>query len=321
MPIRSALLPILAAGLTMCLVARDADARTPRAWFSPRDLGGEWTNASLTSLERPAEFDALTTTEAKAAEFEKRYSTAFLSSASDGVGGRQSDYWELGAGLARIKGQIRTSWIVDPADGRLPYTDTGRVLLATAAAARLKSFDGPEVRPASERCMIGGFGATSAPILNPPVNAHYQIVQTADAVALMAEINHDVRIIRLRGAKHPPSNVRLWMGDSIGHWEGHTLVVETTNFNPGESFKDVEPTPIYTSEGAIVTERFTRTSPTEILYQFEVSDPKIFTRTWRGEMVFQASKAPIYEYACHEGNHAVEDVLRGGRATEREKVR
>jgi hypothetical protein len=258
-------------------------------------------------------FDGPTTTEERATAFEKTGPAAFLNDASDGVGGRQSEWWELGARLFRINGEIRTSVVVDPPDGKLPYGEAGRAMLNARTAATLREFDGPEGRPTPERCLTGVAGSTGAPIISARYNGNYRIVQTEDHVVLMAEHN-EVRIIRL-GASARPGNMRRWMGDSIGRWEGETLVVETAHFNPGDSYK--MPQPVYISQNAKVTERFTRVSPTEILYQFSVEDPDVFSRRWRGEQMFEATSARMFEYACHEGNYAVAGSLAGARQAER----
>jgi hypothetical protein len=146
-------------------------------------------------------------------------------------------------------------------------------------------------------------------------NANYRIVQTARDIAILMEGNDSVRIIRL-GAQHGPAAIRVFGGDSVGHWEGETLVVETVGFHPAESLKP--PAPLYISADAKVTERFTRLSAGEILYQFTVDDPAIFTRAWRGETLLTATKGPIYEYACHEGNYALPGILAGARHLEHE---
>jgi hypothetical protein len=142
-------------------------------------------------------------------------------------------------------------------------------------------------------------------------------VQTADHVVIHVEMNHDARIIRLNG-KHVHPNIRPWMGDSIGWWEGDTLVAETTNFNPGEELRTNFDQSFFISKDAKVIERFTRISPTEIEYEFEVDDPKTFTKVWRGVMVFNAAQGKIYEYACHEGNYALPGILAGARKAEEE---
>jgi len=153
-------------------------------------------------------------------------------------------------------------------------------------------------------------------MMNVLYNNTYQIQQDGDHVAILVEMDHDVRVIRLNAKEHLPASIRPWMGDSIGHWEGDTLVVETTNFNPGESLRPGIPTVVYLSPDAKVTERFTRISASQILYQFQVDDPAVYTRTWRGEMPFNISRGPLYEYACHEGNYALPGILAGARHAE-----
>jgi hypothetical protein len=277
-------------------------------------LEGLWTNVSATPLERPAAFDSLTTTEAKAAAFEKSSLAAFNNADVDDIGGRQTEWWETGGAMIRIGGQFRTSVIVDPADGKLPYTPAGRALMEAARGARVAGFDNPETRPSSERCLMGGSSSSSVPTLPHWDNSHYQIVQTPEFVVIRMESGRDPRIIRLREIRHLPPGIRPWMGDSIGHWEGRTLVVETTNLNPGEAYKS--PQPLYISPNAKVTERFARISAGEILYDFTVDDPTVFARPWRGELLFHASKGPLYEFACHEGNYSLPGILAGARHEE-----
>ncbi|MFI4933407.1 MAG: hypothetical protein ACHP7N_02205 [Caulobacterales bacterium] len=301
----------LAAALTFAGAQRAEPRPQPRRADS---FSGRWTNATLTPLERPAEFSSLYVDDAAAAAFAQKSRRAFLAASSDQVGGRQSDWWELGARLTRIAGRYRASLIVDPPDGKLPYSDAGRKRLAERQAANLAAFDNPEDRPAPERCLAGGAGSTGAPILNPPYNANYVFVETPDALAIYAEMNHEVRIVRIGLERHLPPGIRPWMGDSIGRWEGRTLVAETANFNPGEGYKPS--LALYLSPDAIVIERFTRSSPAEIFYEFTVEDPTAYARPWRGEALFVATASPIYEYACHEGNYALEGVLAGARQAE-----
>ncbi|HEX2817639.1 MAG TPA: hypothetical protein VHN39_14690, partial [Phenylobacterium sp.] len=160
----------------------------------------------------------------------------------------------------------------------------------------------------ADRCLIGGFGSSSPPMMAPAVSAVKQIVQTRTEVAILSEMNHDVRIVRL-GGHHPPPNVRLWMGDSIGHWEGATLVVETTNFHSQEQMHGI----LLKSPDARVTERFTRVAKDQILYEFEVDDPAVYTTPWRAQMPLNADTGPIYEFACHEGNYGLTDILAAAR--------
>jgi hypothetical protein len=278
------------------------------------DIEGTWTNASFTKLERPDNLKSLVVTPAEAAPIDAASAKAWESANSDNVGGRQSEWWDIGASLARVDGQIRSSWIVDPADGKLPYTEEGRRRLKALNDRDDKDFDNPEARPPDERCLVGVRAPMGPPMLNANYNANYQIVQTRDQVAIVAEMNHDVRIIPLNRKMHLPTNVRPWFGDPIGRWEGGTLVVETTNFGPEDGHK--RNVGLYLSPDAKVIERLTRISPTQIRYRFEVTDPAIFTRPWRGEMLLQAAKGPLYEYACHEGNYGMANILAGARAKE-----
>jgi hypothetical protein len=286
----------------------------PAAARSARDLGGLWTNATLTPLERPAGFDGLTTTEAAAASYEARRPQEFLASGSEGVGARESEWWELAARMTRVRGEIRTSIIVDPPDGKLPYSEAGRRLLAAAAAGVLTRYEGPEARPSPERCLMGGGGSSGVPMFAPNYNSNYRFVQTADHLAILSEMGGSARIIPLTKRPHLPSHIRPWMGDSVGRWDGDTLEIETANFNVGETYKI--PAPIYISEAARVTERLTRVSAGEILYAFRVDDPKAYTRPWRGEQIFRTSQGPMFENACHEGNYSLPGILSGARQQE-----
>jgi hypothetical protein len=303
------------AAIAVALCAGQAAAasfRVPRTASGAADLQGVWTNLSLTRLERPPELKDLVLKDAEAGAIERAVidRVAHPTGADAAVGGHETEWWD-GAGLARIDGHARTSWIVDPADGKLPYTAEGQHLRDAQRAAAEKAFGGPEDRNLSERCLMPSWGASGPPVLNSPYSANYQIVQTTDRVVILAESNGEVRIVRLDGPHAPPA-IRPIAGDSVGHWEHDTLVIETTNFRPGEAFR---PAP-YMSADAKVTERFTRVSPTEIRYEFSVDDPKVFTQVWRAEEPFVAAKGPIYESACHEGNYSLPGILAGARRAE-----
>jgi len=319
-----------ALALGLCGAAAAADYHAPKNAFGQPDLQGVWTNASLTSLERPAYFKSLTIPDAVAVEVEKRRATMRAAQdkptdpnappppVANDPGGYNAGWTDPGTKLGRIDGQVRTSWLIDPPDGKLPYSAEGRKTFERVLHQARTDFGGPEIRPLGERCVLGFGSSAGPPMLNVLYNNNYQIVQSPDAVAIVVEMNHDVRTIRLNATGHLPASVRPWMGDSIGHWEGDTLVVETTNFNPGESLRPYFGATMYLSKDAKVTERFTRVSPTQILYRFEVSDPQIFTQTWKAEMPLNATKGPVYEYACHEGNYALPDILAGARQAEKE---
>jgi len=297
------------AALLLAAASVGGAAQAPGKAQTP-DLNGVWTNFSATPIERPPEFKALTTTEAQSAAY-----VAVDHKPVDAVGSSTTEWYETPKSMTRIAGRLRTSVIVSPDDGKLPWNAEGRRLIEAGLKNRLTKFDNPETRPGPERCLVSGWGANSVPMFPSPDNGGYRFVQTKDEVAIWIENGRDPRIIRLGATKHLPAFMRPWMGDSIGHWEGRTLVVETTNFNPGESFKS--PMPIYISAGARVTERFTRVSKDEILYAFKVEDPVAFAEPWQGEEMFTTQKARLFEFACHEGNYSEPNILAGARAAER----
>lgn len=307
----------------MFCLALSASAFAQEAWKAPRtssgvpSLEGLWTNITATPLERPAAFDGPVTTEDRAKTFIAASRNAFLDDNSDGIGGRQSEYWEVGSDMLHINGEIRTSIVVDPPNGKLPYSDAGRARLAKSLNDMLRVYDDPEARPSPERCLVGGSGSTGAPMFTARYNGNYQFVQTPDHLVISMEQNGVVRIIPLHAEAVIPG--RRWMGHSLGHWQGGTLVVETSGFSSGDAYKPAAP--ILVSENAKVTERFTRISPTEILYQYTVEDPDAFTRTWKGEQLFYATPNPVLETACHEGNYSLPGILSGGRAQDRKSKR
>jgi hypothetical protein len=287
--------------------ASAAGYRAPRTPWGAPNLQGRWTNFALTRLERAPGVPAKIGKGDDVAAIERIVYDNILP--SDPLDSRNSELWQP-SHLAVIDGQMRTSWIVSPADGRIPYTTEARRKLNAIRAAAFTNYDGPEARNTSERCMTPTFSAASPPMQNAPYAANYQIVQTREAVVIVSEIDNEVRIVRLGG---PHVGHRLWMGDSVGHWEKDTLVVETVGFRPEEAFR----APVfYIGPDARVTERFTRVSATEIRYAFTVEDPATYTETWRGEMPFHVTKEAIYEYACHEGNYSLAGMLQGARYLE-----
>jgi hypothetical protein len=218
--------------------------------------------------------------------------------------------------VVRVKGEKRTSIIIDPPNGKMPgMTSEAQKRNAERMAAFRRGgaggggmADGPEMRPLGERCILS-FGSSAGPPMLPSMyNNNYQIVQSKDRVVILVEMVHDARVVRI-GGQHLPSNVRLWMGDSIGHYEGDTLVVETTNFNRGQNFRGA-------SENLKVTERFTRAAPNQLVYQFTVEDPTTFNQPFTGELNMNATPDNLYEYACHEGNYALPGILAGARQEE-----
>jgi hypothetical protein len=187
-----------------------------------------------------------------------------------------------------------------------------RIDMATALRRSRGAFDGPESRPLAERCLMS-FGSSSGPPMLPILyNNHYQIVQSPGYVMILVEMVHDVRIIRV--SDQPlPAGMERWMGDSVGHWEGDTLVVETDEFNPSQRFRGA-------SENLKVTERFTRVADNIINYGFTIEDPDTFTESWSAEMPLNLTDDRLYEYACHEGNYSLSGVLAGARLAESEEA-
>jgi hypothetical protein len=323
------------------LVAAPAFAQgpyhAPRTAYGQPDLQGVWTNATITPLVRPSKYGArnvLTKEEARAAEAatqaqikradaptDPNLKVTELKNADcgpDGISGFNCGYnqgWkDPGEKLIDINGEKRASIIVEPADGRFPPMTGEAQAKMRERMAKMKSggfYDGPEARAAGERCLVG-FGSTGGPPMLPVMyNNNYKIVQTKDEVAIDVEMVHDVRHIRLN-AIHQPASIKQWMGDSIGHFEGDTLVVETTNMRPEEGMRGGM------SEKAKVTEWFTRIGPKKILYRFKLEDPGAYTAPVVGEMTLNPSKGEVYEYACHEGNYAMTGMLAGARAAEKQ---
>jgi hypothetical protein len=320
------------------------------------DLQGTYDVATITQLERPVEFgDRLTLTDKEAAtieEFERQWNErmaaplagdraappvggdtstpkTFLETLfrfGGGVVGGYNTFWLAGGTqVVTVDGQKRTSIIVDPPNGRIPAMkpeakQRNSAFLARAAnpsanesdtSGPAGAFDNPEQRPLAERCLLG-FGSTSGPPTLPNYfyNNLKQIVQTRETIMILIEMVHDARIIRMN-ATHLPPTVRKWMGDSIGHWEGDTLVVDTTNFTSKTQFQG-------STENLHVVERFTPVGNGAINYRFTVEDPSTWDRAWSGEYTWRATSENIYEYACHEANHALSNVLSGARFTERQ---
>lgn len=303
----------------------------PRGADGKPDLQGVWSNASLTNLTRPPSIPKLAVTREEAEDIVRNNPWIRLAQAEEGpsdfedglLDDGNSDrgyntFWiDPGQSLATVGGEIRTSWIVDPPDGRLPVTEQGRAgQRAYFAQQRAQLYSGPESLPIWERCLIGFTGAGGPGMMNVIYNNNYQFVQTADHLMILVEMNHDARIIPIAkdrvSAKHRPAALFQWLGDSAGWWEGDTLVVETVNLHPDQRHANQ----ILFSDKGRLTERFTRTADDQILYEFSVEDPAYYSQPWRAEMAFNARDEAVYEYACHEGNYAMEGILLGARLAE-----
>ena len=310
------------------------------------DLQGTYDLATMTPMERPAGTPLVLTKEEAAkreADYAKQRAKGDATISGDrtappkggdgsvgaagNVGGYNSGWLDPGATYQVIDGEKRASILVDPPDGRVPPLVDGARSRFAGARGRPTSdatesndpgldrtpgaYDDPERRPLGERCLLG-FGSTSGPPALPDYfyNNLHQIVQTPDSVMILTEMVHDARVVRMN-AQHLPQNIRMWMGDSVGHWEGDTLVVDTTNFTNKTRFRG-------STENLHVIERFSRLDDHTLLYRFTVEDPKTWTRPWTGELAWPATDGHIYEYACHEGNYALKDILKGARERDRQ---
>jgi hypothetical protein len=303
--------------------------RAPRTTDGKPDLQGFWTNSSVTRLERPATIQKLVLSESEATAMVHNDAlvervrkdaqsidpkTGLLDGRDLAAGQGYNAFWiDPGETVGRVRGELRSSWIVYPDNGRVPYSTAGREQVAQAQK-RSQSFDGPEVRPLGDRC-LATTGRTGPPAISGLYNNNYQIIQTPTHVVILNEMVHYARVVRI-GGKHVPSNVKYLFGDSVGWWDGDTLVVETTNFNELRAW---HAHPAYLSTNAKVTERFSRYSATQLFYEFTVDDPVFYTTAWRGESSFNRSNELIYEYACHEGNYAMIGILAGAREQEKKK--
>jgi hypothetical protein len=300
--------------LSVC-IAMVGSAQTPLQTADGQpDLQGIWSNATITPLERPADLAGKQTfTAQESAAYEKQAAERNnadrrgTNTETDVAGGYNNFWFDRGTKGVRTG---RTSLIVDPPDGRVP------ALLPEAEKrerdkedwTEKHEADGPEERPLADRCIL--WTTAGPPMLPGPYNNNFQILQTRDRVVILNEMIHDARIVPLDGSPHLPGNIRQWMGDSRGHWDGKTLVVDTTNFSDQYSFHGSD-------RNLHLVERFTRTSPDTLLYEFTVDDPTAFTRPWKAQIAVTRAKGPIFEYACHEGNYAMTDILAGARAAEK----
>ena len=244
--------------------------------------------------------------------------------AGRGVGSYNQVWFEQGARVAVVNGEARTSLITYPSSGRIPpLTVEGQRRKDEYHAFRdqFGAFDHPEMRPLADRCIVY-YASSPTATLGPPMtpsggyNNNIRVIQTADYVVIHGEMIHDTRIIRLGEPDRLPSPVRPWFGDSWGRWEGNTLVVETTNIHPDMGFIELRDK-IPNSEDLKVIERITRLDEDNILYEFEVQDPRTYTEVWGGQIPWRTFDQQIYEYACHEGNYSLAGVLSGARYEER----
>jgi len=307
--------------------AKDA-GKAPKSWTQPRtpdgqpDFQGYWTNGTYIPLERPKELGTKEFyTEDEAAAFEKKRLQDEHSQAADDVHYDnviwQGDKWAKGA-MSR-----RTSIVFDPPDGRLPPLSPQGQKRAAEMAALLphrNAAESAESRTLGERCIT--WGADGPPMLGSTYNANFQILQSVDSVVILTEMIHSARTIPMDSRPHLPAGIHQLAGDSRGHWEGDTLVVDSTNFSDKTNFRGPPSTArqdIFSSPDLHVVERFARVNEDTIVYRFTIDDPATWTKPWSGETLIRKTKGPIFEYACHEGNYGLVDILAGARAAEHKK--
>lgn len=318
---------IIASLLPLASAAQTTPYTAPRTADDKPDLQGMWTNNTITPLERPTQFAEkpfLSEEEQQAMERDVAERSALADLPSDpnrppptkgqiDLEDSYNNFWfDDGTTVAIYNGERRTSLVVDPPNGRIPaYTEAAQERLALAAQLRSQQpFKGPESRPLAERCLLS-FGSSSGPPMLPILyNNHYQIVQSPGYVMILVEMVHDARIIRIDSEPLPETHAP-WLGDSTGHWEGDTLVVETRNFNPGQTYRG-------SGVNLVATEGFTRVAPDTINYSVTLNDPTTFVAPWTAEIPMKLTDDRMYEYACHEGNYALPGVLAGARVEERE---
>ena len=305
-----------------------AAKETPKNWTPSRtpdgqpDLQGIWDAASMTPLERPKELGTKAYyTPAEAAAYERARAEEQNRDRRDGgnkadVARAYNDGWfDRGAHLGR---NLRTSRVIDPPDGRFPpFTPEAQKHFDEVKAYLAKNpADGPENRPLFERCIT--YSQNGPPLIPGNYNNLYEIVQTPTSVTIFSEMAHQARTVPLDTREHLPQNVTQWMGDSWGHFEGNTLVVETTNVRYNDmSHFGTQYDYGATDQNLKVVERFTRSGPDLMIYQATVTDPTVYTKPWTIEIPMDKTEGPIFEYACHEGNYGLAGILAGERAREK----
>jgi hypothetical protein len=315
----------LAAAIAAVLLAAAPAAGQAKAkvaaktWTAPHtadgqpDLQGLWTNATITPFERPKDLAGKEVfTAEEAAAYEKRIADNSNRDKRGGtaeadVAGAYNDFWfERGSKVVPTR---RTSLVIDPPNGMVPaLTPEAQKAAAARTEISRRPPEGPEDFGLPERCLL--WPTAGPPMLPSGYNNNYQILQVPGYVVILIEMIHDVRIIPLDGRPHLPQNIRQWLGDSRGHWDGNTLVVDTTNFTDNTHFRGAD-------RNLHLIERFTRVDPNTILYEFTVDDPTAFTKPWKAQAPLTKTPGPIYEYACHEGNYSMLNVLKGARAQEK----
>ena len=280
-------------------------------------FGGIWNSATATPLERPHQLkDTSSFTPDEAAEWERQVAKnneePSPQAALKGTGTYNTFFREFGSRTVKT---LRTSIVTDPVDGRIPPLTPGAAEIKRRHVEGQKNPGSAEDMGLQDQCLA--FTTAGPPMLPYSYNSNYQIIQTTDAIVVHAEMAHDARIVHLDGRPHLPANIRRWMGDSIGHWVGDMLVVDTTNFNDAGGFYGDAGGNFGWDRNLHLVERFSLFDADTLLYRFEVDDPTAFIQPWKGELTMARSPGRIYEYACHEGNYSLLNMLRAYRAAER----
>ncbi|MEE2777537.1 MAG: hypothetical protein VYE73_12350 [Acidobacteriota bacterium] len=341
---------LIIVAVLITLPALAADDSVKRTANGKPDLSGTYDAGTVTPVDRPAQFgDNLYLSAEEAKKLEEQQASFWATAEADkgvgadreappkggdgdnrfgggGVGGYNIFWIDPGSEAAMVDGKFRTSLIYEPKNGRRPpMTPKGMQKMATNFSSfahnndgtaswldhdRPGPFDGPESLALAERCILGFSGGP--PMLPSLYNNYLSIIQTESHVVILAEMVHDARIVRMNGEHGPSTDAnRRWLGEGVGHWDGDTLVVETKNFRNDTGLYGGD-------ENLTITERFSRTPEGNLLYNFRVDDPTAWTGPWAGEYEWKAKDARVYEYACHEGNYAMGNVLRGARLLESE---
>lgn len=296
----------------------------PRTADGRPDFQGLWTNETETPLERPEQFEGRQTMTAEEAQAWRPASAAGLTDLTGddrldpdrgpppkGAPIRLEADWFFSSGyVAQVDGDYRTSLVIDPPDGMIPYAENGRGLdwvSQQLARPGVDIYDGPELRPTGERCLLSVLSTAGPPMLPMSYNSNYQIVQTPGYLMIMSEMVNDVRIVRME-AEHQHQAIHRWMGDSVGHWDGDTLVVSTRNVHPQQSFRG-------STADLTTVEKFRFDAAGQIIYQVTVNNDEVFGRPWTAEVPMRRLPpgSRIYEYACHEGNYSIVGALAGRR--------
>jgi len=285
-------------------LAQDTDTyQVPRTQFGQPDFQGNWHTKFVTMLERPDSVENLVVPREEALAIAAAINSEIPHN-------EDPDFeWQSLVDLALVRGEYRTSIIVDPANGKLPYRETAMPIVEFNIARYLEEFDHPEQRPLGERCLQTFAGP---PIHAIPLMFPYQIIQTENHFVLYAEGSVGLRLVQLNSGREKQDIALTHVGHSTGYWEGETLVIKTTNFREDHPSRTGFGRPLLVGSGTTITERFTRLSENELNYYFTVEDEEFYAQPFSGEFSLFTHEGPLYEYGCHEGNYSLPSILRGG---------